>query len=706
MAVVLQAIALISEPPGSYIYQVLLLCVLAVIAVRSAATGARRLTLAFCGLAGLRLGALIISLLTRDLPVYQLVIIPPFDRAVSWLTIFGLMWALTYPHTGRLSLSVAAGAVLLAGAAAVASWVLWVDAVGLGSVYYNGTLQDSLWLVAQLFLLIGGMIVLLRRQPASWQAGLGLCAVLFLSEVLHYLFPIADANVPGFVRFAELIVWPLAAVLLWRRRSDKSNPAALPIEAVAAPGLPTPFSHDIEMLRTELEAANRRNLQLRETNRQTRQQLAEAAAALAENRARLEEATPEQAATASSDLEKAELAREFEARIAGLEAALSTAASEAAGVMDEPSTSNQASQAQAQRIAQLEEQLAESRTRQQEDASARQAAEAHLVNLEATLLAAGDKSSEAAYLAQELNVVRQAAQSHTEQIASLTEQAAEARALRQEQSQARQAAEARLADAQAEAQSLAENIEKARLSADQQMALLRADLAAAEGQLAQKSQAEAALQADLHDSETALTEARRTSDRAQSQLSEQAIQLGVLQQQVAHLERLARERNGQVERRRPASTAAPKQDSPLAKEPKRPQNRTAGRETAAAGTNGQRGNGAVEHSMLDSINPLAAELRPELTPTIAGPVCAHLGLHTDQATRHAFPSEANRCYRLPTPAELTFEQQRSYCLSGAHNNCPIFTGQLVNPAVPIDTSPAPPLQPQAAKGLGRFFRRR
>jgi hypothetical protein len=49
MAAVLQAIAVISEPPGAHLYQGVLLAVLAVIAARSAAVGANRLALAFGG---------------------------------------------------------------------------------------------------------------------------------------------------------------------------------------------------------------------------------------------------------------------------------------------------------------------------------------------------------------------------------------------------------------------------------------------------------------------------------------------------------------------------------------------------------------------------------------------------------------------------------------------------------------------------------
>jgi hypothetical protein len=64
---------------------------------------------------------------------------------------------------------------------------------------------------------------------------------------------------------------------------------------------------------------------------------------------------------------------------------------------------------------------------------------------------------------------------------------------------------------------------------------------------------------------------------------------------------------------------------------------------------------------------------------------------------------------LAAPAEVSLEQQRRYCLGGAHVACPIFTGQLLNPALPIDTSPALPPDPKSTKGLGwrmgRLFRR-
>jgi hypothetical protein len=310
------------------------------------------------------------------------------------------------------------------------------------------------------------MVVLLRQRRTGWQLGPALLAILLFSEGLHYLFPIGDTNVPGFVRLAELIVWPVAAVGLWRRPHS-----ARTVEKVTVPAVPnaSPATQTMsaELLRTELASANRRNQQLRETNRQTRQQLAA-------------------------------------------------------------------------------------------ETAARQAAETRLAN------------------------VLNSEQTITEQL-----------------------------------------------------------------------QAEAPLRAELRDSQAALAEARRTSDRAQAQIAEQASQLGALRQQVATLERLVRERNGQVERRHPVTN----EDRPGPNTAIRPKNGNTSREESPGAAAGGNGLGAASRAAhLDRAGTLGSDLEPELTPTIAGPVCPLLGLQADHATRHAFPSDANRCLGLEAPAEVSLEQ--------------------------------------------------
>jgi hypothetical protein len=636
MAAVLQAIALVSEPPGVYLYQVVLLCILALIAARTAAVGAKGLALAFVGLAGVRLAALLISLLTSGLPLYQLIIIPPLDRAVACLTIFGLIWAFTYPPKTMLAYGLAAAALILTGAAAVASWVIWVNAVGAGSLFYNGSILDTVWLTAQLFLLAAGMFVLFRQRRARWQAGLVLLAVLFAGEALHYLYPIADASVAGFVRYAELIVWPAAALVLWGRPLSVPAEETVPAAGAASPP-PANDNLSLELLRTELEAANRRNQQLRETNRQTRQQLAAATAALA----------------------KAAQDREVSERAA------------AAG----PAGPQEAAPARAE--------LAQEQAARAQAEAAVQALEQRVVSLEAMLQAARDHSGAAIRAAEELQAVRRKAQSQSQLVAKLSQQVAELQAQQQQEAAARQAAETQLAKALEFGQMLT-------------------------AQVAESIKAEAGLRSELRDSQAALVESRRTGDRAQEQFAEQAAQLGALQQQVVQLERAARERNGQVERRQSASQAGAVDDKRGSSAARPPKNGSSHEEAATVA--GGNGNGATGRSSAPARPAkLASDKDPELPPTIAGPVCQYLGLHSDHATRHAFPSDANRCLRLSAPAEVTFEQQRHYCLGSAHATCPVFTRQLLHPTVPIDTTPVPPPEPKSNNGLGsrvgRLFRR-
>jgi hypothetical protein len=311
---------------------------------------------------------------------------------------------------------------------------------------------------------------------------------------------------------------------------------------------------------------------------------------------------------------------------------------------------------------------------------------------------AGSQSSTAARVAEELEAVRGMAQSQAQLVASLGHQLAEAQAQVHEEAAARQAAETRLANALDGEQTVAAQVAQ-HLEAE----------TALKSQVAQHLQAESALKAELRDSQSALTEARRTSDRTQAQLAEQASQLGALQQQVTQLERVAAERSSQVERRHAAPLPSLNEDGPGSNATHLPKNGNAGHEEPLA-TAGGNGNGALGPAANPPrANMYDVDLKPELTPSIAGPVCPHLGLHTDHATRHAFPSDANRCLGLTAPAEVTMEQQRRFCLGGAHTACPIFTRQLLHPALPIDTSPAPPDDPKRARGLGqrmgRLFRR-
>src|SRR6266550_3692961 len=114
MQILWQAAALVSEPPGSLVYHLVLLFTLggaAAITVgqwRSAGPAARpidasRLLLAASLLFLLRLAGLVLAFLAAFGLVNSLVFLPPYDRAASTLTILSILWFFAFPQPQRLA---------------------------------------------------------------------------------------------------------------------------------------------------------------------------------------------------------------------------------------------------------------------------------------------------------------------------------------------------------------------------------------------------------------------------------------------------------------------------------------------------------------------------------------------------------------------------------------------------------------------------
>jgi len=235
----------LAGPPGSWLYTFVLLAVLEAAAALALqqwmslrrqpdggdrATLPGRLALGAGGLFLLRAGVLLVSLLIPDGSGAALAILPPLDRATAAITVIGLIWLLAYPAPGfkadvgalMLSLTALSGLAL--------EWVWWTQAVVVGIPYFNGSLDDTLWVVASVLLLAGGAWQLSRRRPAGWRAGLALLGLLLLGYAIDYLYPVARFNISSVVRWTELAVVPLAMLLLYRRAStwQPKNSATAP----------------------------------------------------------------------------------------------------------------------------------------------------------------------------------------------------------------------------------------------------------------------------------------------------------------------------------------------------------------------------------------------------------------------------------------------------------------------------------------------
>src|SRR5579859_526560 len=221
----------LAAPPGSWLYTFVLLAALEApaalalqqwLALRRQRASERstvlaRLAAAAWALFLLRGLALLFTLLIPDGTRDALAVLPPLDRAVAVVTVLVLIWALVYPlpdrkaDLGVIGLSVAA----LVGLAL--EWVWWPPAVAAGSSYFNGSIDDTLWVLAIALLLAAGVWQLSQRRPPGWRAGLLLLGALLLGYALYYLYPVARFNTAGVARWAELIVVPLAMWVLYHR---------------------------------------------------------------------------------------------------------------------------------------------------------------------------------------------------------------------------------------------------------------------------------------------------------------------------------------------------------------------------------------------------------------------------------------------------------------------------------------------------------
>jgi signal transduction histidine kinase len=243
-----QAAALVSDPPGNLVYYLVLLFAMGAAAAvalgqwRASAAptspadaSRRRLALAAGLLFLLRLLALGFAIFAAVGLLDPLGAIPPFERALSALTIVLVFWFLLFPKPNRLADAGLGLLAILAVLGLMISWGLWAQQAPLLR-FYNGSPQETVWEAVELFLLVAGAILLIVRRPADWLLGLSIAGLLLAAHVLHYLYPIAQSNVSGTERLFEIVVLPLiAAVVLRRALQPAAGALRTPAEPVPLP---------------------------------------------------------------------------------------------------------------------------------------------------------------------------------------------------------------------------------------------------------------------------------------------------------------------------------------------------------------------------------------------------------------------------------------------------------------------------------------
>ena len=247
MSFLLQSLAVISEPPGSWVYHLVVLFALeAVAAIAMSQWWARRsttqarLAAAAGGMFLLRLLVLVTALLPDGAFFNSLIVTPPLDRAASALTLLLIVWSFAFPEPMRLADRAALSLALVILLALGVTWAWWARAVAAGEAFFNNSIQETGWETVKILLLVGGLALLGIRRKADWPPGMGLLAALLAGHVLHYFFPPANTHFPAAERLVEVATLPLLAAMIFRRAHAYAAPvgaveAALPATAIAAP---------------------------------------------------------------------------------------------------------------------------------------------------------------------------------------------------------------------------------------------------------------------------------------------------------------------------------------------------------------------------------------------------------------------------------------------------------------------------------------
>jgi signal transduction histidine kinase len=250
MAIVHETIKLLLAPPGGLVYHLLILFSLE--AILGLAVGAWRrrriggpeeipgiLVVAAAGMLLARLVLIVVALLGLSETRSAATVMPPLERAMDTTVILLLAWVLL-PWGRYRDLSWFFPGFGLLGTAIVFALLLpgWqANLAANPSLFYNGTLQEAVWLLVRLALLGLAALGLLWRREREWGLWLSVLLLLIVGQVLQLLAPDRTVHIAGWERLVQLMAFPLLAVVVYRRMMGELSLRAYELEEASQDSL-------------------------------------------------------------------------------------------------------------------------------------------------------------------------------------------------------------------------------------------------------------------------------------------------------------------------------------------------------------------------------------------------------------------------------------------------------------------------------------
>jgi PAS domain S-box-containing protein len=270
MSVLRDILGLLTAPPGGMVYYlVLLFSIWAVVGLGLSrwSRGERRGIVPRLLVAGaiLSLGHLLFFILalvdrvsSAGTASYLIRFGPPLERFLGALSAILICWAVAIPLRERaFSRVYLAVAVLLAAGFYVLASVEWATTLRIDpSARYNLSWQRWAWEASQLALLLGMMAYTIAVSAPERGTVTVLLAVLAGGHLLQAVLPMADEilHFAGWVRFANLLAFPLFAVIAFRSIVSRFDAQAATLQSVNQETL-TQITGLMDLLDTDLKVS-------------------------------------------------------------------------------------------------------------------------------------------------------------------------------------------------------------------------------------------------------------------------------------------------------------------------------------------------------------------------------------------------------------------------------------------------------------------